>query len=300
MMLSYRHGYHVGNRADVLKHTVLVHCLCHLVQKSRPSLFLDAFAGAGSYRLGDGYSEKTKEWKDGIGRLLDEDTSPPSLISAYLEVVKRFNGEAAVQAERAVDNGKKESTFFHYPGSPALMRAFARAEDRLVLHDLHGSEIDNLRRLFRNRRHCAVLKTDGVQGLIAETPPREKRGLFFVDPSYEMKDDWDRVPHGVLKAWRRFSAGLFVVWYPVIERARAENLVARFVINGVAKCYQVEMNWDSDKTDKGMTGAGLLLINPPYTLAGAVEEALPWLADRLGATGPCFGRQLTDDGGNMA
>lgn len=264
-MLSYRHGYHAGNWADVLKHAVYAFCLAYLKAKPKPFFVIDSHAGAGIYDLAGPMAARLGEWREGIARVWQA-PSPPVLFAEYLAVLADLNPEGRL---------------VRYPGSPELARRLLRPGDRLQLSELHPTDHASLA-----ASHRGVRKTDGFQALVAAMPPKERRGIALVDPSYEIKDDFDHVVDAVAAAHRRFSTGTFVVWYPVVERERTELMVERFVTSRIRAQYRIELGLRPDSADRGMTASGLIVINPPWTLPEAVGAALPWLAAHLGAGGP--------------
>ena len=268
-MLSYRHVFHAGGFADVLKHAVLVHVLRHAVGKPKPVYFLDTHAGAGSYDLGAAMAQKTGEYRTGIARLLAAERSVPELVAPYLRLVEAANPPDALRC---------------YPGSPALARAVLRAQDRLDLVELHGTDHGILAGWAQGG--AQVGREDGLAALVARLPPRERRGVILIDPSYELKSDYQAVPQALARAHRRFATGTFLLWYPVIERARTEELLAAMRASGIARQLRLELGLRPDAPGRGMTGAGMLVANPPWTLAEAAATALPWLAHALDAQGP--------------
>lgn len=275
-MLSYRHGFHAGHHADVLKHAVLLFLLRYLQRKEAPLLILDSHAGAGRYDLGAPEALKLGEFRGGIAKLLARGGTVPDALADYLALVRAANPGGGLAV---------------YPGSPALEAALLRPQDRLALFELHPGDRRALAALMRGRPRVTVSDADGLKGLVASLPPPERRGLFVIDPSYEVKSDYVRVPAALLKACRRFATGVYLLWYPVIERARVDAMIAALLDGGPDRLYRLELCVAPDKagpnTPKlGMTGSGLLIVNPPYTLPLAAATFLPWLADALNAKGP--------------
>lgn len=270
-MLSYRHGFHAGNHADVLKHAVFVFCARYLQRKETPLLFLDTHSGAGRYDLRTPEAEKTGEYRDGIARLMDRAAGAPQLFAGYLALVRSFNDDGALRT---------------YPGSPALAAALKREQDRAVFHELHPADEARLADLMRRHPRIHVERSDGLRGLIAHVPPLERRGLVLIDPSYEIKTDYASVAAAIARAWKRFPRGLYLLWYPVIERPRVRAMEAALISAGIRKTYRMEFCMTPDTPERGMTGSGLFIVNPPFTLPEAAAEGLPWLAEALGAKGP--------------
>ncbi|MGE0666791.1 MAG: 23S rRNA (adenine(2030)-N(6))-methyltransferase RlmJ [Sphingomonadales bacterium] len=270
-MLSYRHGFHAGNHADVLKHGVSVFVAQYLLQKDAPVLFLDTHAGAGRYDLTSAEARKTGEYQSGIGRLLSVAADAPAMLRDYLALVRSFNPDGALAT---------------YPGSPSLILAQMREQDRALFHELHPTDEALLSELVRRRRRAHAEKSDGLRGLIAHLPPPERRALCLIDPSYEIKTDYALVIAALAQAWKKFPAGVYVLWYPVIERPRVRAMEVAMISAGIRKTYRMELCMAPDTSERGMTGSGLFIVNPPYTLPEAATAALPWLAEVLGAEGP--------------
>lgn len=268
-MLSYRHGFHAGNAADVLKHSVLVLAVSTLKQKDKPFVYIDTHAGAGTYNLQSAYAEKTAEYRDGVGRLWTiQDKDAPPALATYMALLHQLNPNGRLQ---------------HYPGSPQLVRRLLRQQDRMQLSELHGSDFILLRHLFDGDRKVQVYHEDGLERLKAKLPPPERRALLLIDPSYEVKSDYRRVAATLADAYRRFATGVYCLWYPVIERRAAEKLLGRVAETGIRRQLRIELCWDDDSPGLGMTGCGMLIINPPYQLDEQVKTLLPWLQQRLGS-----------------
>jgi len=280
-MLSYRHDFHAGNAADVLKHAVFVFTLGHLQRKAGPLLVLDSHAGAGLYDLTSAAAVKTGEFRNGIGRLLPAGSeNAPELLAGLLALVQERNppGKLAV-----------------YPGSPALALAMKRPHDRLAFFELHPADHRRLIGLTGHAKGIVVERADGFKGLLAQMPPTGRRGLALIDPSYEIKSDYDKVVAALAKSWRRFATGVYILWYPVIERASAAALTAAVAESGIRKVFRIELGMAPDAPGYGMTASGVLVVNPPFTLPAAAAEALPWLVDRLDARGPTVAEWLVPE-----
>lgn len=273
-MLSYRHAFHAGSPADVLKHAVLTFILAYAVQKPRPLYVLDTHAGAGAYDLGSAYAQKTGEARLGIARLAGADEAVPELFADYLDIVR--NRPA-------------------YPGSPILAHAFLRRQDRLELAELHPTDHAILAQGFDGVPRVRVTREDGLLLLLDRMPPPERRAIALIDPSYEVKSDYEAVVETLAAAHRRFATGTYLVWYPVIERERATAFLDGLRATGIPAQYRIELGLLPDAPGRGMTGSGLVVVNPPYTLPEAVQAALPWLAGRLGASGPVLAEWLVPE-----
>ncbi len=267
-MLSYRHEYHAGSPADVLKHATFAFTLDYATRKTAPLYVLDTHAGAGAYDLSSPRALKTGEARAGIARLRDTPRPWPELLSPYLDLL------ATVPSP----------TF--YPGSPLIAKALLRAGDRLDLVELHTTDHAALEEEFRDVRGARVTRDDGLALLIARVPPAERRAVVLVDPSYEVKSDYEAVVDALAAAHHRFPTGTYLLWYPVIERPRTNALLAALAGSGVRNQYRIELCTAPDGAHRGLTGSGLVAVNPPWTLPAAAEAALPWLAERLGASGP--------------
>jgi 23S rRNA (adenine2030-N6)-methyltransferase len=268
-MLSYRHGFHAGNAADVLKHSVLTLAVSALMQKDKPMVYIDTHAGAGTYNLQSAYAEKTGEFREGIGRLwnIGEKDAPP-VIAAYFTLLHELN-----------PNGRLRT----YPGSPQLVRRLLRPQDRMQLSELHSSDFVLLRKFFDGDRQVQVYEEDGLDRLKAKLPPPERRAVVLIDPSYEVKSDYFHVVETLANAYRRFATGMYCLWYPVIERRAAEKLLGRVLETGIRRQLRIEFCWEEDSRGLGMTGCGMLIVNPPWQLDEQAKTLLPWLNRALGA-----------------
>lgn len=268
-MLSYRHAFHAGNHADVLKHLVLVHVLKALQRKPAALCYIDTHAGAGTYDLQADEATKTAEYEHGIARLWASTTGPAE-VPAYLAAVRAVNPPSA-GAPR------------HYPGSPLLAGALLRAGDRRVLIERHPADHALLARRLRAAPNCRVECDDGFARLKAFVPPREKRGLVLIDPAYELDHEYRAVVDCVADAHRRWATGTYLVWYPLLARPDAERLLKRFVATGIRRQWCVEFALRAPQTGSGLWGSGMLVINPPFQLDTQFAAVLPWLVRKLGS-----------------
>lgn len=273
-MLSYRHGFHAGNFADVLKHMVLVHVFEYMKQKEKPLRIIDTHAGAGVYKLNGAQAQKNREFENGIARLWPS-TDAPAAVQQYMDCVRELNEHGQLQI---------------YPGSPLLMRKLMREQDRLFLHELHPSDFQFLRDCMRDDKNIKVINEDGFAGLQALLPPPDRRALVLLDPSYEVKSDYHHLIKQVIQAHKRFSTCTFAIWYPVVLRQRIDEMEITLQKSGIKNIQLMELGLQADNPEHGMTSSGMIVINPPWTLWGAMEEALPWLADKLGENGAGFYR----------
>jgi 23S rRNA (adenine2030-N6)-methyltransferase len=312
-MLSYRHGFHAGNAADVLKHAVLAFCLDYLVQKEKPLLCVDTHAGAALYRLGEGFSGQKREWEKGIGKLVSGPV--PALLEPYLRACSKSGilasptpkfylaGSIEPKVRRARKSGILRSIDRKippleqalkiraaeapvYPGSPLIMARLLRPADRLVCFELHPADYAACTAALAGR--AEVRRADGFAGLKGLLPPPSRRGLCLIDPPYEIKDDYVRLPETLSGALRRFPRGLYIAWYPLLRNppaARAPELPARLMELYRGNRCRVELYTGASPSPRGMYGSGLVIYNPPWTLKTALEESLPLLG-RLIGTGP--------------
>lgn len=260
-MLSYRHGFHAGNFADVLKHSLITLVINALKQKEKPFVYIDTHAGAGKYSFKSEFAQKTGEYQQGIARIWGQ-TQVPAEIKDYL---------AAVRAE---NTGRQ---LVRYPGSPQLVRRLIRDQDRLQLSELHGSDFESLQQLFAGDKHVNVAQEDGLERLSKKLPPIQKRGFILIDPSYEVKSDYSKVVEALQIAHRHFATGIYGLWYPVIERQMTERMLQQLQQTGIPKQLRIEHCVVADGSQRGMTGSGMILINPPWTLSKQVEVLLPWI-----------------------
>jgi 23S rRNA (adenine2030-N6)-methyltransferase len=253
-MFSYQHGYHAGGFADVHKHTALCLLVEALKQKPAPFCYLDTHAGRGVYELTAAQAGRTGEWQRGIGRAYPCEPANETL-RRYLDLVRGFNAD---------------DTLAVYPGSPAIVARLARADDRLVLVEAHPAEHAALRAAFRRDRRVHIHKRDGFEALPALVPPRERRGLVLVDPSYEVKADYLAVPEMVGATLRRWSGAIVAIWYPLLPDGRHAPLVAGFAALGRPVLF-AELT--GPPRARGLFGTGLALVNPPWRFAAAFAAA---------------------------
>ncbi len=267
-MLSYRHGFHAGNHADVLKHFILVQLIEYLLQKEKALYYVDTHAGAAQYALTDSTALKNSEFESGIARLWGRKGLPQALES-YLAQVRQVNPE-----------GKKLRT---YPGSPQIALQMLRPHDRLRLFEKHTTEIRILQQnLATEGRRAIAYAGDGFEGLKATLPPPSRRGLVLIDPSYEDKGDYKRTKQTLVDALVRFATGTYAVWYPLVQRREARQLPNSLKLAGASEWLNVSLTVKAPAEDGyGLHGSGLFIANPPWTLAGTLRKTMPWLVDTL-------------------
>ena len=269
-MLSYRHSFHAGNHADVIKHIVQSLILSSLQQKEKPFVYHDTHSGVGRYDLNHEWSEKTGEYKLGIGRLWDEVELPEEL-NNYLDAIKQLNEGNELQ---------------FYPGSPRVARAHLRKQDRMVLTELHPSDYPLLQQEFQRDRQVSIFKEDGFQRLKASLPPKERRGLVLIDPPYELAKEYRDVAQAIYQAHKRWATGIYAIWYPVVNRCDIEDMIESIKGLGIRKILQIELGVAPDTNERGMTASGMIVINPPWKLEQQMKTILPFLKNTIApATG---------------
>jgi 23S rRNA (adenine2030-N6)-methyltransferase len=271
--LNYRHAFHAGNFADVLKHIVLVRVLMHLRRKDTAFRVIETHAGAGRYDLAGGAAGRTGEWRLGVGRLLAEPVAgeADALIEPYLALI------------RAESTGTEPT---HYPGSPALALALTRPQDRLLFYELHPDEHAALAAVIGRDRRVKLIEADGWTALKAAVPPPERRGLVLVDPPFEQPDEFQRLVEGLGQAYRRWATGIFVLWYPIKDQRESRTFVRRILELGIEKILQIELMVAQPSPDGALVACGMLVINPPWTLQDELKAILPALARTLGRGQP--------------
>jgi 23S rRNA (adenine2030-N6)-methyltransferase len=268
--MNYRHAFHAGNFADVLKHAVLVRILLHLRAKPAAFRVIDTHAGAGRYDLAGPEATRSLEWREGIERLVAAPLGEPArlLLAPYLDAIAALN---------------KPGNLTCYPGSPALVRAFLRAQDRLLACELEPNAAAALARTLAGDRRSKALAIDGWTALHAYVPPKERRGLVLVDPSFEDAGDFARLGEALEAAQRKWAGGTYLLWYPIKERAGPDALARRLRRSGIAKILRVELSLGGTRADNRLGACGLIVINPPWTLADELAILLPELATILSA-----------------
>lgn len=260
-MLSYQHGYHAGNFADVIKHVALTRLIDYLIQKDKPVFYLETHAGRGLYDLKDSQANKTSEYKQGISLLWDKQQQLPPVFMPYMTLIKAQN---------------PTQTLRYYPGSPAIAIAQFREKDRLFCCELHPQEFEQLKQLKRQGKRVFFSESDGIHQLKALLPPPEHRGLIFIDPSYEIKSEYKHIPQAIKQSFPHFASGVYCLWYPLVDHYHHQQLIRNLADIPATNTLRVEFNWTKAQSG-GMTGCGLWIANPPYTLAGEMREALNYL-----------------------
>ena len=266
-MLAYRHAFHAGNHADVLKHTVLTRVLRYMNSKDKPYRLVDTHAGAGGYSLESRYAKKKGEYEQGIQRLWDRDDLPEA-VADYVELVRRFN-----------PGGRLEQ----YPGSPALAQMLLRPKDQLRLFELHPTDHRILASYLGTMKGAEVFDVDGFDGLKGQVPPSTRRAVVLMDPSYEGNGDYSRVVASLRDALERFAEGIYIVWYPQVTKLEAAQLPRRLQALAPKGWLHARLTVQQpDALGFGLAGSGVFVINPPYTLHDELAVVLPYLTDVLG------------------
>jgi 23S rRNA (adenine2030-N6)-methyltransferase len=275
--MNYRHAFHAGGFADVIKHIVLVRMLTYLQEKPAAFRVIDTHAGAGVYDLTSDEAQRSGEWLTGIARVMQarfSETTLP-LVAPYLDIVRAFNAPRELKA---------------YPGSPLIARALLRPQDRLTACEVEPKARKRLIEALRRDIQARVVDLDGWTALPAFVPPKERRGLVLIDPPYEQKDEFERLATGFAEAFAKWPTGSYLLWYPVKSR-RATDTLARHVADAIAagptpgKCLRLEFSVAPQAAGTALVSTGLLIVNPPWTLMGELKAILPELEKPLGQGG---------------
>ncbi|MBO9588684.1 23S rRNA (adenine(2030)-N(6))-methyltransferase RlmJ [Devosia sp.] len=270
--MNYRHVFHAGNFADVVKHTILTRILTYLMRKDAPFRVIDTHAGVGLYDLKGEAAEKTGEWVDGIGRLIDRELPAPAkdLLAPYLAAVRAQNPDGDLR---------------FYPGSPLITRNMLRQQDRLMALELHPVDVEALRENFVGDFQVRVTHVDGWQALGTHLPPKEKRGLVLIDPPFEERNEFERMAQNLIKAHKRWPTGLYALWYPIKDVADVDKFVALLQASGIPKILRLELTIRQPSNPPRLHGTGIIVINPPFVLEEEMRVLMPLLADVLSDEG---------------
>ena len=262
-MLSYRHGYHAGNAADVLKHFILIYVLDYIKKKDKGFIFIDSHAGAGKYLISDPYMQKNKEYLQGIKKILQL-KNDNIFLKKYLDLIKSINFNSELKI---------------YPGSCYLAARSLRPNDNLYFFELHPKEFLNLKKNFENDSRVIIENRDSYQRLNKLLPPKEKRAVILIDPSYELKDEYEKVSEMLSDCYKKFPLGVYIIWYPVLKNKKSE----KFIFNVLKKKYKnlshVEMI--TDNSNNGMQGSGLFILNCPWSIENDIKKSLETIFDCL-------------------
>lgn len=271
-MLSYRHAFHAGNHADVLKHFVLMQVIAHTAQKDKPFWYIDTHAGAGKYSLDAGYATQNAEYESGIAKLWNENDLPQALLN-YVGYIKSLNQPSS----------PKTAKLNMYPGSPLCAQALLRADDRMRLFELHPSDFDILRENFKgHQRTVKIDMSNGFGGIKAILPPPPRRAVVLIDPPYEEKQDYQRVVEMIKDSLQRFATGTYIVWYPLLQRPEPNQMVEKLKQLDLKSWLNVSLTVQEPAIEGfGMYGSGLFIVNPPWTLPNTLSEVMPYLTEKL-------------------
>ncbi|KTD73569.1 23S rRNA (adenine(2030)-N(6))-methyltransferase RlmJ [Legionella tucsonensis] len=257
-MLSYQHGYHAGNFADIIKHIALTCLLDYLKLKDKPIFYLETHSGKGLYDLKNKQAEKTGEYKQGIQPIWLDRNSLPSVFQNYLQLIDQLNPTGALR---------------YYPGSPVFAINMLRMQDRMYFCELHPREFEAINLLPRLNKKVHFSNTDGIVAMNALLPPPEKRGLIFIDPSFEVKEEYKEIPLSIRHAYSRFATGVFCLWYPLANKRLTDKLHRGMKEIRAKNALHIEFNLTGAPME-GMSGCGLWIINPPFTLAEEMKTVL--------------------------
>jgi 23S rRNA (adenine2030-N6)-methyltransferase len=278
LAMNYRHAYHAGNHADVLKHSVLAHIVEYLGQKDKAFAVLDAHAGIGLYDLSSVEAGKTGEWMGGVGKIAEPfDDGIEVILKAYRTSIGRMNATGTMQ---------------YYPGSPEIVLHHLRESDRLLANELHPQDAQTLRQSYVGDDRLQVLEMDALQAIKASLPFKERRGLVLIDPPYEQVDETQRVARMLAEGQRRFATGIFMIWYPVTTHQFVDGFLDAIEKLALGNILRAELCVKKTEDSGGLSGSGLLILNPPFTLESELRVLLPALAERLGVDG--HGRSLVE------
>lgn len=274
--MNYRHSYHAGNFADVLKHIVLARVITYLKLKPQPFRLIDTHAGAGRYDLRGVEAEKTGEWKDGIGRIIDAPLSGvlAELVAPYLDAVRSVNASGDLR---------------FYPGSPLIARYLMRPTDTLIANELHPDDACLLRAELSRAPRAKVMTLDAWTAVKALLPPPERRGIVLIDPPFEKEDEFEKLVAALSDGLKRFANGVFVVWYPIKDPLSADRFASDVRGLGCPSMLNVRLATGRSFAGLGLMETGVMLFNPPYTVADELRLILPWLSEYLAEdAGACF------------
>jgi 23S rRNA (adenine2030-N6)-methyltransferase len=279
--MNYRHAFHAGNFADVLKHAVLCRILVYLRQKPGAFRVLDTHAGAGRFDLAGDEATRTGEWRAGIGRLLSAPLAPPAaeLLAPYLDVVRQANADQT-NAEHVSGEDLRV-----YPGSPLIAQALLRPQDRLVGCELEPAAVTALGRNLAGDHRAKAVAIDGWTALGAYLPPPERRGVVLIDPPFEKPDEFGRLADGLIAAHRKWPGGSYMLWYPIKDYRTTDAFAKRLRQLGIAKLLRVELASAPVSPDDALSASGLIVVNPPFTLAAELAILLPALREALAPDG---------------
>lgn len=264
-MLSYRHAFHAGNFADVLKHSALALILDYFTRKDKGFSYIDSHSGAGMYQLASEQAQKTGEYQQGIEKLFHLN-SPCDALLPYLEYIKALNPNKLAL----------------YPGSPAIAQYFMRRQDSAHLYELHPADNILLTEYCQRWRKAKIYQSDGYKGVLAQLPPATRRGIVLIDPPFELKEDYEKAVNTVIEGYRKFATGCYIIWYPVVTRSYINRMSELLLASPLKNVLQAEYCQTPDSDEYGMTGTGLFIVNPPWQLPEQLTEILTAMKTTLG------------------
>ena len=272
--MNYQHHYHAGNFADVFKHVLLTRVLVYLTQKDAPLRYIDTHAGAGLYDLGEEQAQRTGEWRGGIGRLQGARLTPActELLAPYLALLGGARPDGSLAA---------------YPGSPTLAQGLLRAKDRITLCELHPRVLLELRANLGRDPRIKCLALDAYVGINAFIPPKERRGLVLIDPPFEQTDEFDRLAQALIRAHSKWPTGVYMAWYPLKAPLAADRLATKLAAAAISPAMRIELLTTGAPVDaeSSLSGCGMIVVNPPFTLAAQCAVIMPELSRILGRNG---------------
>jgi len=262
-MLSYRHGYHAGNAADVLKHFILLYVLDYVKKKDKNFIFIDSHAGAGKYSISDPYMQKNKEYLQGIEKIF-KINNDDIFLKIYLDLIKSINSSSDLKI---------------YPGSCYLAAKSLRIDDKLHFLEFHPTEFINLKKNFENDSRIIIENEDSYKRLNKLLPPKEKRAVVLIDPSYELKDEYEKVSNMLSDCYKKFPLGVYIVWYPVLNNKKSESFILNILKENYKNLSHIEIITDS--SNDGIQGSGLFIINCPWSIEKDIKKSLETIFDCL-------------------
>jgi 23S rRNA (adenine2030-N6)-methyltransferase len=268
-MLAYRHLFHAGGFADVFKHSLLSRLILALQKKEKPFFVLDTHAGIGRYDLDHDWAQKNAEYRDGIARIWGRKDLPDEFVP-YFDAIRGENSAGSMR---------------YYPGSPRIVRRLLRPVDRMVLIELNRKDCESLGWLFGGDRQTAVHLMDGYQSLRAFLPPKERRGLIFIDSSFDRAREFDRLATGLAEAHRRFATGVYALWYPMMEPMTMRAFERELVGTGIRNILQLELTVLPEGFGDGMRGCGMIVVNPPFGFEDQARRMIKWMRPLLAREG---------------
>jgi 23S rRNA (adenine2030-N6)-methyltransferase len=270
--MNYRHSFHAGNFADVLKHLILVRVLLHLLKKDSAFRVIETHSGTGMYDLENNEASRTNEWRDGIGRLIDRPFAgeAATLLEPYLSLIRSENFNEKLR---------------YYPGSPSIALKLCRERDRLIFCELHPEDYNALRRNLGGDKRAKAIEINGWTALSAYLPPKERRGLVLIDPAFEEAQEFEHIAAGLADAYSRWETGIYLLWYPIKDEADSRSLERQIVDLKIPKTLRIELVISPVRTKAPLAACGMIIINPPWTLESELKSLLPPLVERLGQRG---------------